>query len=250
MGRPTLLYVSILAEPGAHDMSVFETCADGPDDRGWFRARLQELRLIDNVRWQPVNAAAGEALPDLASVDAVIVGGSLHSANEDRPWQTATMRWLEHYRAQDRPLLAICGGHQMLCRLAGAEVAPLADGPWAATRPVPLTAAGRAHALFAGLPAAPRFFFGNYDHVTAAPAGSTVLAGDDDSPCLALDYGGGWLSTQFHPELTAAIMALAWSRTAPQYIANYVDTPFGLRLLGNLLAPLCDKAGPEAVNRS
>ena len=37
------------------------------------------------------------------------------------------------------------------------------------------------------------------------PTGATILAATADSPAVALDYGGGWYSVQFHPEASHAI---------------------------------------------
>ena len=52
---------------------------------------------------------------------------------------------------------------------------------------------------------APSFHFGNSDEVSVVPAGATILAATADSPAVALDYGGGWYSVQFHPEASHAI---------------------------------------------
>jgi len=63
------------------------------------------------------------------------------------------------------------------------------------------------------------FHFANGDEVPALPANQeadttetdggsqsqyTVLAKTEDSPCVAVDWGRGWVSTQFHPEASDA----------------------------------------------
>jgi len=234
--RPRLAYISMLAQRGAYDLTQYLDPAEGRDDRDWFAARLAELGLADTVEVVGVDAGNGEALPDAASLDGAIVGGSLHSVSEERDWQRRLWAWLADYRRTAAPLLGICGGHQMMARMAGVPVTVLDDGPWAGSLPVRLTPAGTAHALFRDQPAEPRFHFGNGEHVARPPGGATVLAEADGSPCLALDHGGDWLSVQFHPEATGRAMARAWLNTAPENAQNYVETPAGPILLRNFLA--------------
>lgn len=83
-----------------------------------------------------------------------------------------------------------------------------ANGTCAASLEVELSDAGKRHALFdnvdGGSKGKPEFHFGNSDHVITAPLNATVLAStaaaSDNSPAVAIDYGGRWFSTQFHPE--------------------------------------------------
>ena len=44
------------------------------------------------------------------------------------------------------------------------------------------------------------FHFGNGDEVSTVPDGAEVLATSEDSGAVAIGYGGGWASVQFHPE--------------------------------------------------
>ena len=61
-----------------------------------------------------VDICHGEKLPDSNNVDSVILGGTLHVVTEDRKWLHDLRNWLRDYRKSKHPLLAICGGHQML----------------------------------------------------------------------------------------------------------------------------------------
>ena len=79
----TLLYISQLAEPDLHDLSVYAGQADGEDDVAWFRTRLSELGLNDAIALTPVRVCLGDALPDPSDFDAVVIGGSYHMTAAD-----------------------------------------------------------------------------------------------------------------------------------------------------------------------
>ena len=233
--RFRLLFISQLTEPGVHDLSAFAGHPDGAGEPSWLGCRLGDLGLLPHLDYDAVLLAAGEPLPPPGDHDAVILGGSIHSVLEGREWQQRILAWLDDYRRIGGPLLGICGGHQLMAQYLGATVAPLSDAPWAISAAISLTERGRAHPLFAGLGDEVLYQFGNYEHVTAAPAGAEVLATRGASPALALDFGGEWCSVQFHPELTRELMALAWRDSKPDYMANYVESPDAPRLLANFL---------------
>ena len=86
----------------------------------------------------------------------------------------------------------------------GARVEALPDAPCAGSYTVRHTDAGRHHWLFENVDEDTCFQFGNYEHVASVPAGATALAVRDDSPAQVLDYGGEWVSVQFHPEMSAS----------------------------------------------
>jgi GMP synthase-like glutamine amidotransferase len=174
-----------------------------------FFAALRALGLADKIEYHGVFVCRGEALPAADEADAVILGGSYHSVHDDLAWQHATRDWLREYRS--------------------------VGGPMAGTMPVSLTVAGRAHFLFAGYPSEPEFHFANEEHVTALPAGATILGTRPELPCPALDHGGNWLSTQFHPEATAESMATSWRPTRPEFMKNYRPLKNGNLILKNFL---------------
>ena len=232
-----VLFVSMIGQPGRYDPAVYEDQPGGDNEVHWVFLRLRDLGLADRIAYSGVFVCRGEALPDPDAADAVILGGSYHSVHDDLDWQHATRRWLKDYRGTGRPLLAICGGHQMVSEIEGAPVRPLAGGArLAGTLPVRLTASGRDHLLFAGYGATPEFHFANEEHVAAPPAGAAVLAIGDGLPCAALDHGGFWYSVQFHPEATAESLAVSWRRTHPEFAGNYRTLADGNLLLGNFLA--------------
>ena len=219
MGRPRVLYVGMLCEAGSKEDEACASIPEGVDDHCWFGDKAEGVTV------ECVRLARGEALPRCADIadayDAVIVGGTFHSAHSPAPWLHALHAWLGALRVLPRGphVLGICGGHQAIALvLQGAADAPQGDqrrrssvatmeaGPALGTLPVTLTAAGAEHALFRGIER-PAFHFGNYDEVAASPEGASTLAtlqhGGGTSPAVAVDWGGGWISTQFHPEAPA-----------------------------------------------
>jgi GMP synthase-like glutamine amidotransferase len=231
-----VLFVSMIGAPGRYDPAVFEDQPGGDNEVHWVFVQLRALGLADRIEYHGVFVCRGEALPDPREADAVILGGSYHSVHDDLDWQHATRDWLQRYRGAGRPLLGICGGHQMIADMAGAPVRHIDGGSkLAGTLPVRLTEAGKGHFLFEGYEAEPEFHFANEEHVAALPAGATLLATRAELPCAALDHGGGWYSVQFHPEATAEAMAVSWRPTHPEFADNYRPLANGNLLLRNFL---------------
>lgn len=230
-----VLFVSMIGQPGRYDSSIYDELPGGDNEVHWVFLQLRDLALADKVEFHGVFVCRGEALPAADEADAVILGGSYHSVHDDLDWQHATRDWLREYRSVGGPLFGICGGHQMISEIEGAPVETIASGQMAGTMPITLTDAGRAHFLFAGYDPEPEFHFANEEHVAVPPAGATILATRPELPCAALDHGGNWFSTQFHPEATAESMITSWRPTHPEFVKNYRPLPNGSLLLKNFL---------------
>ena len=236
MAQKRLLYISILGEPGVFDP---ETCADLPDtgdDRISTSFRLKEWGVLDKLEFVTVGLTLGEDLPNPEGIDAVIVGGSFHSVHENRDWQIKLKAWLEDWRKTGKPVLGICGGHQLMSIMDGGTVEKRPQGVKGRSAAIEVTEEGRIHPLMDGMGDNPSFHFGNFDHVTRVPDNAVVLARDDESPALALDHGGNWYSVQFHPEISHDVLQRSWViANKPEYVENYRALPNAPRLLINFV---------------
>ena len=233
-----LLFISILGESSHYKVENFkELCSSGLEKDWffeWYRVLVQqygfELMCIDLCR--------GDILPHVEDVHAVIVGGSAHLIDEKRQWIYDLLIWLNDYRVLMRPLLGICGGHQLVAtRLFNGIFAKRRTGNIAGTIAVDLTEAGRKSPLFLNLPTIPRFHFNNFLHVVPSPEMTdSVLAIQGESRAVAIDHGGYWYSVQFHPEATKQ-MLVCYSKENDRFDSTvYAEEHNGNQLFENFLS--------------
>ena len=106
----SICYLSMLCEEGSHEHHVCRLHSEGADDGQWF---ARSLRRPSAVRLSTLSISNGASLPDPGLFDAMVLGGTFHSVHDDRPWQQALRKWLNAHRRTGKPLLGICGGHQV-----------------------------------------------------------------------------------------------------------------------------------------
>jgi GMP synthase-like glutamine amidotransferase len=225
-------FLSILGEPGTFDPSVYDDWPGGADECRWV---FDSFSYLPDVKFAGVKVAEGEAVPAPGTADAFILGGSYNSVHDGFEWQDRIYAWLADLQAAGKPLLGICGGHQMMGRFFGSQVVDVPSAPVAGTLPVRLTEAGKRSSLFAGLDGVTAFHFANNEHVDRAPDGAACLAESDDVHVAALDYGKGWYSVQFHPEAESGCLARSWRNSRPEFGPRYRDTSAGKTLIENFL---------------
>ena len=126
--------------------------------------------------------------PSADEYDAVILGGSFGSANDEEPWRLVLKDWL--LRHTHLPFFGICGGHQLLAKALGAAIERC---PSSQIGVYPLDVSGipgfRGHVLQL-----------HHERVAAAPPGAEVWA-TDDMGIQALRFGPARWTVQFHPEM-------------------------------------------------
>jgi GMP synthase (glutamine-hydrolysing) len=233
----SLVFISMLGEKEHFDPDHFsDLCSSGLEKDwvvNWFGPIAQETGFA----LSGVDICRGDALPAVENVDCVILGGTMHVVTEDRPWLLELFAWLRQYRETEKPLLGICGGHQLVStQFEDGGLKGRAAGTLAGTYEIELTELGRKHPLFDGLSANPRFNFANYLHVVPSKVQKgRVLARIGESNAICIDHGNHWYTTQFHPESRRSVWSCMYEHSKPEHVENYSDDQDGVALINNFM---------------
>lgn len=197
---------------------VFQHMDDEPP--GLFGEFLRERgAAIDTVMLH-----RGEAIPALSPYDFLLVmGGAMDVWEEDlHPWLVAEKAAIREWTAErGRPYFGVCLGLQLLAEAMGGEVG-LAKAPEVGIGKISLTSLGKRHPLTMGLKPALRMMQWHHAEVTRLPADGTILAYSTISPVQIMGVGHEMVATQFHGELTPALVE-RWAHL-PQYISWLEDS--------------------------
>ena len=134
----------------------------------------------------------------------IIMGGPM-SANDPLPELAAELALIEQAVNAKVPVLGICLGAQLIARALGARVYrnSVSEIGWA---PVYLTPAGKADPLLGGIASSSPFFHW-HGETFDLPSGAEWLAYSDRCRHQAFRYGRNVYGLQFHPEITAEMIA-------------------------------------------
>lgn len=171
------------------------------------------------------------ALPDPDSYDALVVFGGEQAATDDHshPYLPELATRMRQFAAQDKAVLGICLGAQLMARAFGG-VNRLGAAPEAGWCRVDLRPEGRADPLFAGLDGSFRIMQLHSDTFDLPP-GAVHLATSAAAPAQAFRMGRACYGTQFHFEASRAVVA-DWNRgfshvfraTDPDWDRRYPET--------------------------
>lgn len=145
----------------------------------------------------------GEPLPDtLAGHSGVVVFGGPMSANDPDDYVRAEIEWLAVPLKEEKPLLGICLGAQMLAKHLGARIGPHSDGKAEiGYYPIRPTADG-----LSVCPDWPSHVYQWHREGFDLPQGARLLAQGDLFEVQAFAYGPAAYGIQFHAEVTHAMM--------------------------------------------
>ena len=146
-----------------------------------------------------------EPLPrTLADHDGVMVFGGPASVNDDCDWIKREIDWLAVPLREQKPLLGVCLGAQMLARQLGARVFSYPDRR-SEIGYFPILPKSAADRLCAA--PFPRCVYQWHSDGFDLPRGAALLArGGPDFPNQAFSFGAEAIGVQFHPEVTYAMM--------------------------------------------
>ena len=227
-----IFFIEMMGVPGSYDASVYDHFEDRDDEGQWFVKRYAH---IPGIAISTCNVCRGESLPQAAEVDGLVLAGSYNSVHDHTDWQQAVRAWLPVMRQHKIPILGICGSHQLIAHVEGADVVRLAEGPFAGTFPIRLTAAGKSSPIMQAIADDDCFHYANSEQVANIPPGSSLLASSSRVPVAALDFGDHCYTTQFHPEATDETLGTIWRHKAPELRLNYHTREKGDQLVENFL---------------
>jgi GMP synthase (glutamine-hydrolysing) len=145
----------------------------------------------------------GDPLPaSLAQYSGAVVFGGPQSANDGDDFILREIDWMAVPLKENKPLLGICLGAQMMVRHLGGRVAFHDQGQVeVGYYPIRPTEAGCALT-----PIWPNHVYQWHREGFDLPTGSVLLAEGDTFPCQAFRHGDHAFGLQFHPEVTHGIM--------------------------------------------
>jgi GMP synthase (glutamine-hydrolysing) len=181
-----------------------------------------EVLHCDRQQIQVFDLLSGVPSPgQLDQVDMVMLGGSGHySAASQGRWLELALESMRRLYEMDKPTFASCWGFQAMARALGGRVIHDPDRAELGTRPVKLTEAGRADAVFGPLGDSFLAQMGHADRVVDLPPGAIRLASTDLVENQAFCFPDRPIyCTQFHPELNRRQL-LERVEAYPEYITN------------------------------
>lgn len=181
------------------------------DDRA---SKLLAERGYD-IEW--CRPAAGDALPEPGPdyAAALVYGGAEDlSKSGDVAYLQQEMDWMRTWVEDERPLIGLCLGAQMLAQAFGGRVGPHPEGLYEIGY-VEVTPTPAANGFLDG----PLHVYHWHKEGFEAPAAAEVLATGEVFPHQAFRLGGKAYGLQFHPEVTPEIFQ-RWIRDAGHMLAE------------------------------
>jgi GMP synthase (glutamine-hydrolysing) len=135
----------------------------------------------------------------------VVLGGPMSANETDKhSFLAEIMDLIRRFAAQDRPVLGICLGAQIIARTFGGKVYRM-DRLESGFYTMDLTPEGKADPVFSALAPDVTSFQNHFEAVRAIP-GAVPLATGSACPIQAFRVGRATYATQFHPEVTIDIV--------------------------------------------
>jgi len=158
-----------------------------------------------DVRW--IKTFAGDPIPSTMEAQAglIVMGGPMSVYDHKHfPFLLEEQRLIEAALKDEKPVLGVCLGSQLLAATLGADVKSGArkEIGW---HSVELLESAGSDPLWSGLPSRFTAFHWHGD-VFDLPSGSTALAASDLTPCQGFRYGSNAYGFLFHMEVTENII--------------------------------------------
>jgi GMP synthase-like glutamine amidotransferase len=166
-------------------------------------------RADENLRFRAVALVDGEALPDPASCDGVVITGSPAGVYDHTPWMDPLRDFVRGAFAAKTPMIGVCFGHQIIADAMGGDVRKSEKG-WGVGRHTYDVIGTRD--WMTGVGPTVSLSVSHQDQVITPPAGAVTLARSAHTDHAMLAYEGApVMSLQAHPEYSDEFVAALYS---------------------------------------
>lgn len=165
----------------------------------WFSNKFCDSMLIFD--------ATSNKIPDRNKISSLIISGSPHMVEDSYPWIQRLEETIIYCIDRFIPILGVCFGHQLLCRLLGGKVVNI-DKFMIGSKTIELNKLAKNDWLFRGLPQSFPVLYSRKQAVIDTPSEVTIFSAN--SPFIdAIAFEKHVRGVQFHPELDREILLYA-----------------------------------------
>ncbi|MBD8869915.1 type 1 glutamine amidotransferase [Nocardioides donggukensis] len=192
---------------------------------------------------------AGDALPDLAPYDALLVLGGSMGANDDREvsWLGPLRQLVREAVAAEVPTLGVCLGHQVVAAALGGQVRANPRGQQVGLLDVGWLPEAADDELVGGIVPPRRGLHWNSDIVTELPAGAVLLARTPEHEPQVVRYAARAWGIQMHPEVDRALVQSWADGDRDDHLERGIDQDGELARLEAAADELADAWRPMAL---
>jgi GMP synthase-like glutamine amidotransferase len=191
--------------------------SDVPDTEK-FKRLFQAVDV--HIEYLVYDATEGELPASPAVADAFLVTGSPCSVYDTDPWIADLAEFVRQCAAQQKKLVGVCFGHQLIAQALGGQVEKSRDGWLLGLHKFHLY---RQPAWLSPAKSACSLYFINQDQVVTLPPGAVVIGGGDVCPYAIYGIANRVLGLQAHFEHTQAFMQAIIDYLAPRLTAEECD---------------------------
>ena len=156
--------------------------------------------VVPDLHYKVYDLTAMEFPASLQECDAWLFTGSKWSVYEDEPWIHRARELALRLHQEEKPLIGICFGHQLIAEALGGKVAKSESGWGVGVHKAQILQ--EQTWMMPGLEEL-KLLVSHQDQVVKLPAGAQRLAGHEFCPNDILQIGNTTLTFQGHPEFTS-----------------------------------------------
>ncbi len=183
---------------------------------------IEEWLMENELPFSITKVFLEEPFPNIDSVDFIILlGGRMGAYEEDKyPWLRKEKQFIRHVLKQNKMMLGICLGCQLIASALGANVFPHNE-PEIGWHSINFTKEGKSHPLLKHLNTNIPFFQFHFDSFLL-PNGATSI-GHTECANQGFTIGKNVLAVQFHPEVNDATVRYFQENQYPNAEGPYIN---------------------------